>query len=101
MPKSKYQFLTEFDFNGLFSIPVFTISVQINPDYADYFSQADLAQIQVKPVDPSVLAKADGIKGKNSQQSNELSLESILEEETETSVIDEVSNQDLNKIFNK
>ena len=38
LPKSKYQFLTEFDFNGLFSIPVFTISIQINPDFAKYFT---------------------------------------------------------------
>lgn len=58
LPKSKYQFLTEFDFNGLFSIPVFTISIQINPDFAEYFSESDLAQIEVKTIDPSVLKKA-------------------------------------------
>lgn len=59
LPKSKYQFLTEFDFNGLFSIPVFTISIQINPDFAEYFTQADLAQIEVKTIDPSVLKKVE------------------------------------------
>ena len=59
LPKSQYQFLTEFDFNGLFAIPVFTISIQINPDFAQYFSEADLAQIEVKAIDPAVLAKHD------------------------------------------
>lgn len=43
----------------MFAIPVFTISVQINPDFAKYFSEADLAQIEVKAIDPSVLAKPD------------------------------------------
>ena len=74
MPKSKYQFLTEFDFNGLFSIPVFTISVQINPDFAQYFTQADLAQIEVKTIDPAVLIKVN--KSKNNP-SNELSFDEI------------------------
>lgn len=60
LPKSQYQFMTEFDFNGLFSIPVFTISIQINPDFAKYFTEADLAQIEVKSIDPSVLATHDG-----------------------------------------
>lgn len=55
LPKSKYQFLTEFEFNGLFSIPVFTFSVQINPDYAKYFSKEDMAQIEVKKIDPALL----------------------------------------------
>jgi len=45
LPKSQYQFMAEFDFNGLFAIPVFTISIQINPDFAKYFTDADLAQI--------------------------------------------------------
>ncbi len=38
LPKSQYQFLAEFDFNGIFAIPVFTISIQINPDFLQYFS---------------------------------------------------------------
>ena len=45
LPKSKYQFLAEFEFNGLFAIPVFAVSIQINPDYAKYFSESDMAQI--------------------------------------------------------
>lgn len=57
LPRSKYQFLCEFEFNGLFAIPVFAISVQINPDYAKYFNKEDLAQIEVKRIDPAVLAK--------------------------------------------
>lgn len=59
LPKTQYQFMVEFDFNGVFAIPVFTISVQINPDFAKYFSEADLAQIEVKAIDPSVLATVD------------------------------------------
>lgn len=55
LPKSKYQFLAEFEFNGLFAIPTFTISVQINPDFAKYFKPADLAQIEVLKIDPAVL----------------------------------------------
>ena len=70
MPKSKYQFLCEFDFNGLFSIPVFSVSIQINPQYASYFSKEDMAQIQVKRIDPAVLRKEDGPK--------ELTLDEIL-----------------------
>jgi len=62
LPKSQYQFLTEFDFNGLFAIPVFTISVQINPDFAQYFNESDLAQIEVKSIDPATLAKKDEIE---------------------------------------
>lgn len=74
LPKSKYQFMTEFDFNGLFSIPVFTVSIQINPDFAKYFTDADLAQIQVKTIDPAVLAKIDNNRA---DLSNELSFDEI------------------------
>lgn len=59
LPKSQYQFLTEFDFNGLFAIPVFSISIQINPDFASYFTDADMAQLEIKAIDPAVLAKHD------------------------------------------
>ena len=31
LPKTKYQFLVEFEFHGLFAIPIFKIGVQINP----------------------------------------------------------------------
>ena len=34
LPKSKYQFLAEFEFHGTFAIPVFSITVQINPEYS-------------------------------------------------------------------
>lgn len=76
LPKTKYQYLAEFDFNGLFSIPVFTISVQINPDFAEYFSQADLAQIEVVRVDPAVLNTIDDKK----PEDNQLSFEDIWED---------------------
>ena len=49
--------MAEFEFHGLFAVPVFAISIQINPDYAKYFSEADMAQIQIKTIDPAVLAK--------------------------------------------
>lgn len=61
IPKSTYQFYIEFDFNGTFSIPVFTFSIQINPDYAQYFSKEDMAQIKVLTVDPAVLKKAEKV----------------------------------------
>ena len=57
VPKSRYQFYIEFEFNGLFAIPVFQFTVQINPDFARYFSPEDMAQLQVINVDPAVLAK--------------------------------------------
>lgn len=59
LPKSKYQFLVEFDFHGLFAVPVFSISTQINPEFKDYFADADIAQIKIKIIDPAVMAKSD------------------------------------------
>jgi hypothetical protein len=59
LPKSQYQFLVQFDFRGTFSIPLFTISVQINPRFAKYFTATDLAQIQIATIDPSLLAMND------------------------------------------
>ena len=61
LPKSTYQFFIEFEFHGTFSIPVFTFSIQINPDYKQYFSTEDLAQIKVLTVDPAVLKKAERV----------------------------------------
>lgn len=69
LPKSKYQFLVEFEFHGTFSIPTFNIAVQINPEYAKYFNRKDMAQIQIKTIDPSVLAIKD--------KEQELSLDDI------------------------
>lgn len=85
LPKSQYQFLTEFDFNGLFAIPVFTISIQINPDFAQYFSEADLAQIEVKAIDPAVLAKHEDE-------------EALTEEEIDPTKI-KVNDKDLKNLF--
>lgn len=59
LPNSKYQFLVEFEFHGLFAIPVFSTSFQINPDFSKDFSESDMAQIKIKTVDPAVLAIAD------------------------------------------
>lgn len=59
LPKSQYQFLIQFDFHGTFSIPLFMVSVQINPQFARYFSPNDLSQIQICTIDPSLLAMND------------------------------------------
>lgn len=59
MPKSQFQFLVQFDFSGTFSIPVFMVSVQINPQFARFFNGDDLAQIQICSIDPSLLAMND------------------------------------------
>ena len=59
LPKSRFQFLAEFDFKGTFAIPNFNIAVQINPDYAKYFSRRDMAQIKIRTIDPSILAMKD------------------------------------------
>lgn len=45
----------------MFAIPVFSISIQINPDFAKFFKPADLAQIEVLKIDPAVLKKHDEI----------------------------------------
>jgi hypothetical protein len=54
-----YKFLITFDFNGIYSIPLFVFTVQINPQYKDYFTAADMAQTQVIRVDPATLALND------------------------------------------
>lgn len=59
IPKSRYQFYCEFDFFGLLAIPVFSISIQISPEYARYFSAEDAAQVQIRQIDPALLAKID------------------------------------------
>lgn len=59
LPKSQYQFYAEFEFQGLFAIPVFSITVQINPEFKQYFSSEDLAQIQYSNIDPALLVKVD------------------------------------------
>lgn len=41
------------------AIPVFSVTIQINPDYAHFFKPADLAQIEVKKIDPAVLKKGE------------------------------------------
>lgn len=46
----------------MFAIPVFAVSIQINPDYAKYFSPSDLAQIEIKKIDPSTLKKYDEVE---------------------------------------
>jgi len=59
LPASRFQFLVELEFHGTFSIPSFTIAVQINPQYAKYFNMKDMAQIQIKTIDPALLARRD------------------------------------------
>lgn len=74
VPKSKYQFYVEFEFHGIFSIPVFEFTIQINPNYKQYFSSADMAAVKHMTVDPAVLASADD---SNDSGSNSLSLDEI------------------------
>lgn len=85
LPGSKYQFLAEFEFHGLFAIPLFAVSFQISPDYAKYFSEADMAQIKIKTIDPAVLARID-------RSNNALSLDEITDDIP-------VSNEALDKLF--
>ncbi len=84
LPNSKYQFLIEFEFHGLFAIPVFSTSFQINADFAKYFSEADMAQIKIKTIDPAVLAKAE----KHSDNGGALNFDEIA-----------LGDEDLEKIF--
>ena len=49
--------MVEFDFQGIFAIPPFTFTLRINPDYAKFFSQADMAQLITLNVDTALLAK--------------------------------------------
>lgn len=59
IPKSKFQYLAEFDFHGTISIPVFKFTVQINPKYASFFSKEDLQQVEIINIDPALLARVD------------------------------------------
>jgi len=53
--------MAEFEFNGMMAIPVFKISIQINPEFASYFKPADMAQIEIKKIDPATLAREDKV----------------------------------------
>lgn len=44
------------------AIPVFSVSIQINPKFEKDFSAADMAQIQIKKIDPATLKKNDVTK---------------------------------------
>ena len=87
LPGSKYQFLAEFEFHGLFAIPLFAVSFQINPDYSKYFSEADMAQIKIKKIDPALLKRID--------RRNELSLDDITNENgAQKEALDEIFDRD-------
>lgn len=62
LPRSRFQFFIEFDFNGLFAVPVFQISVQLNPDMKSYFDEEDMAQLSVITIDPATLARSDRVE---------------------------------------
>ena len=57
--KSKYQFYIEFEFHGTFSIPVYEFTVQINPEFGSYFSEADMSQVVTIQVNPALLSRVD------------------------------------------
>jgi hypothetical protein len=48
--------LITFTFSGIFAIPDFVYSVQINPKYEKYFSVEDMSQKLIIPVNPADLA---------------------------------------------
>ena len=56
LPTTRFKFSVKFSFNGIFAIPDFIYSVQINPKYSKYFSVEDMAQKIVIPVIPADLA---------------------------------------------
>ncbi len=85
LPTSQFKFLVEFDFQGIFGIPVFKVSIQLNPTYSAYFSAADMAQLLVLTIDPAVLAIGD--------TPTELTFDQIVNNDVV------VSNSDLSKIF--
>ena len=45
IPSSKYSFTIRFKFNGIFTVPDFSYTVQINPKYAKYFSNEDMRKV--------------------------------------------------------
>ena len=62
------------------AIPVFSISIQINPDFAKFFNAADMAQIEVKRIDPAVLKRT------SHSEINALSLDDVYDQE----IVDEL-----------
>lgn len=74
VPKSRYQFYIEFEFNGLFAIPVFQFTVQLNPEFKQYFSAEDMAQLQLLELDPATLARPNESKGKDLLSLEEVSV---------------------------
>ena len=62
VPKSKYQFYIEFEFHGAFAIPVYVFTVQINPEFSQYFSEADMSQVIEVNMDPALLSKVQDEK---------------------------------------
>jgi hypothetical protein len=85
LPTSQYKFLIEFDFQGIFGIPVFTVTIQLNPAFSSYFTTGDMAQLVTLTIDPAVLAIGD--------TPSELTFDQIINNQIV------VSNNDLTKIF--
>jgi hypothetical protein len=56
IPTTRFKFTMSFTFSGIFAIPDFVYSVQINPKYEKFFTAEDMAQRLVIPVVPADLA---------------------------------------------
>jgi hypothetical protein len=59
IPSTQYDFLIKFTFNGIYTVPDFSYSVQINPKFATQFTSADMAQRKVVTVTSALLALKD------------------------------------------
>ena len=54
---TRFKYLIEFDFGGIFGIPPFEFELKINPDYIRFFSPEDMNQSLNVVVNPAVLAR--------------------------------------------
>lgn len=70
IPTTRFKFTMSFTFSGIFAIPDFVYSVQINPKYEKFFTAEDMAQRLVIPVVPADLSLKNDI--------DELSLDDVL-----------------------
>jgi hypothetical protein len=61
IPQSQYSINVSFDFNSLEPVPNFSVTLQVNPNLAQYFSGVDISQIVVDDIDPSLLALNAGV----------------------------------------
>lgn len=56
LPTTRFKFSVNFSFIGIYAIPDFVYSIQINPKYEKHFTAEDMAQRIIVPVNPADLA---------------------------------------------